>query len=155
MMTYISENLWLFWAIVVVVSSIFELTTGGLFVLCFAFGALVTVPVSFFYVSLVFQIFVFILASAIAIFILRPIAMKYWHRSDAEKIVSNADAILGREGVVSQDIPADGYGRVALDGDDWKALSTDGIAIPKGTKVRITARESLIVTVSPVHKNEA
>ena len=154
-MKYIFENLWAFWAIVAVLSSIFELTTGGFFMLCFAVGALAVVPFTFFEVSFIFQIIVFIVASLLAIFLLRPVAIRWFHRNDSDLIVSNADAIIGRQGVVSEEIPADGYGRVALDGDDWKALSTDGSAIAKGTRVRITARESLIVTVSPVHKTEA
>ena len=60
---------------------------------------------------------------------------------------SNADAIIGRKAKVSQDIPANGYGRVAIDGDDWKATaSTD---IKKGDTVTIVTRESIILTVEP------
>ena len=61
----------------------------------------------------------------------------------------NADAIIGRTGSVSQAIAANGYGRVALDGDDWKAQSADGQPIAAGTRVRIVGRESIIVTVTP------
>ena len=42
---------------------------------------------------------------------------------------------------------ANGYGRVAIDGDDWKATaSTD---IKKGDTVTIVTRESIILTVEP------
>lgn len=60
---------------------------------------------------------------------------------------SNADAIVGKKCVVSEDIPQDGFGRVKLDGDEWKATAEDGKAIAKGTRVEIVSRESLIVTV--------
>ena len=62
--------------------------------------------------------------------------------------VSNADAIIGRTGTVSQAIPVGGYGRVALDGDDWKACSSDTEELPAGTMVKIIDRESVIVKVT-------
>ena len=58
---------------------------------------------------------------------------------------SNADAIMGRMAMVSQDIPANGYGRVALDGDDWKATAKESLS--KGEKVIIVDRDSIILTV--------
>ena len=148
MIDYIVNNLWTFWAIVMTICVIFELTTGGFFMLCFAFGALAAIPFTFVGLDLLWQIGIFTLASAAAIFLVRPIAVRYLHTTGEMPPASNADAIIGREGTVSEDIPENGYGRVALDGDDWKALSTDGSAIEKGTRVVITARDSLIVTVS-------
>ena len=38
-------------------------------------------------------------------------------------------------------------GRVAIDGDDWKAVSEDGSVIEKGTPVVIVKMDSIIVTV--------
>ena len=49
---------------------------------------------------------------------------------------------------VSQAIPVGGYGRVALDGDDWKACSSDTEELPAGTMVKIIDRESVIVKVT-------
>ena len=63
---------------------------------------------------------------------------------------SNTDAIIGRIGTVSQTIPTGGYGRVKLDGDDWKAMSTDSDPLEVGMRVRIVGRESVIVTVESV-----
>ena len=64
--------------------------------------------------------------------------------------MSDADAIIGRIGRVSEDIEENGFGRVALDGDDWKAATSDGRALPAGTRVKIVDRESIIITVEPV-----
>ena len=92
------------------------------------------------------QTAVFAIVSAIAIFLVRPFALRYIHQG-TEPVPSNADAIIGRKAKVSQDIPANGYGRVAIDGDDWKATaSTD---IKKGDTVTIVTRESIILTVEP------
>lgn len=93
------------------------------------------------------QLGVFILISALSVVMVRPLALKYLHRHDDVR-VSNADAIIDRTGTVSQAIPVGGYGRVALDGDDWKACSSDTEELPAGTMVKIIDRESVIVKVT-------
>jgi membrane protein implicated in regulation of membrane protease activity len=50
--------------------------------------------------------------------------------------------------VVSERIDGEQHtGRVAIDGDDWKAVSEDGAVIEKGTNVEIVKLDSIIVTV--------
>ena len=51
---------------------------------------------------------------------------------------------------MSEAIAKGGSGRVAIDGDDWKAVSADGMAIGKGEKVKVVGRESIIITVERV-----
>ena len=48
---------------------------------------------------------------------------------------------------MKEPIEADGYGRVAIDGDVWKARSVSGAAILEGEKVKVVARESTIIVV--------
>ena len=61
---------------------------------------------------------------------------------------TNADALLGRKAIVSERIDAAQHtGRVAVDGDDWKAVSSDGAVIEKGTEVTIVKMDSIILTV--------
>ncbi len=45
----------------------------------------------------------------------RPIALKYLHQG-TDKRLSNVDALIGREGKVTDTIEAGGYGRVKIDG---------------------------------------
>lgn len=144
-MTYLMCNLWLFWAIAAVLCLIAELLTGGFFLMCFAIGAAAAAVISPF-TDFNVQLAVFAVVSVLCIFFVRPFAMRYLHRDD-EKRVSNADAILGQTGIVSQVIEADGYGRVAIDGDDWKAQAEHGEEIERGTRVVVTGRDSLIITV--------
>lgn len=113
--------------------------------MCFAIGAAVAALVSPF-ADFNVQLGVFAVISVLCIFFVRPFAMCWLHHDD-EKRVSNADAILGQSGIVSQVIEADGFGRVAIDGDDWKAQSENGEEIERGTKVVVTGRDSLIITV--------
>lgn len=143
-MTFLIGNLWLFWAITAVLCLITELLTGGFFLMCFAIGAAVATiisPIAGFNL----QLAVFAVVSVLCIFFVRPFAIRYLHND--EKRVSNADAILGAYGIVSQTIETGGFGRVAIDGDDWKAQSEDGGEIDRGEKVIVVGRDSLIITV--------
>lgn len=146
MIDYIAANLWAMWLVVAVLLLIVELCTGGFFILCFSVGAACAAVVSPF-VGVYGQLVVFILISALSVFLVRPFALRYLHRNDEGRI-SNADAILGRTGTVSQAIPVGGYGRVALDGDDWKACSTESEELPVGTAVTIVDRDSVIIKVT-------
>lgn len=149
MIAYLSENIWLIWILVSLLCMILELGSGDLFIMSFSVGALCASLVSALGGGLVLQIIVFVVVSLLTIIYLRPLAKQYLHRN-ADNRLSNADALPGRLGTVSQTIEADGYGRVAVDGDDWKAVSVDGKTIKKGEKVRIVRLDSIIVTVEKV-----
>ena len=145
MIEYISQNLWQLWAVIAVVCLILELTSGDFFIMCFAIGgaaAALVSPFANFYV----QLAVFAVVSLISIFTVRPVALRWLHRNDPDR-VSNADALIGREGRVREAVDEGGYGRVAIDGDVWKACSADGKAIAEGERVRVVKRESTIITV--------
>lgn len=150
MIEYFSQNLWQVWAIIAVVSLILELFSGDFFIMCFAIGAAVSLLCALCGLSLTAQIIFFSVASVLSVLFVRPVALKYFHRNDPQR-ASNADALLGREGRVSQTIVAGGDGRVAIDGDDWKAVSADGSAIAQGTPVRVVGRESIIITVETIN----
>ena len=64
--------------------------------------------VSLFTDSIVAQVVVFLFFSVLSIFLLRPVAIKYLHQSK-DKRVSNVEALIGREGKVTDTIEAGGY----------------------------------------------
>ena len=145
MIQYISENLWQLWAVIAFICLILEMTSGDFFLMCFAIGGAVTAILSLF-TGFYVQLGIFAVVSIVCLFTVRPVVLRWFHRNDSDR-VSNADALLGREGRVREVIEADGYGRVAIDGDVWKAKSVDGTAIPEGTYVEVVNRESTIITV--------
>ncbi|NPD91167.1 NfeD family protein [Xylanibacter muris] len=147
MIDYISGHLWQLWSVIAFLCLIFEMTTGTFYLLCFTVGA-VGALLSSFVCGFYAQIVVFAAVSAICVFLARPFAVRYFHH-DGEARVSNADAIIGRIGTVTQVIEKDGYGRVAIDGDDWKAVCSAGLLIPAGNKVKVIGRDSLIIDVVP------
>ena len=146
MIDYFSANLWQLWVLVTIVCLILELTSGDLFILSFSIGAVVTAIVSAFGLSIYGQLIVFVIASVLTIFFVRPSLVRRLHGRKRERL-SNADALIGRIGRVSEAIEQGGYGRVAIDGDDWKAVSADGSYVSMGQRVRVVGRESIIITV--------
>lgn len=149
MIEYLTENMWQVWAVISVIFLIMELTGGDFFMICFSIGALFAMASVFVGVPPLWQLLVFAVFSVVSLFFVRPWAKRYIMAHRTER-VSNADAIIGRVGMVSETIEARGYGRVALDGDDWKARSETGDSIEKGERVRILSRDSIIITVERI-----
>ena len=148
MIEYFQSNLWQFWTLIGVICLILELTSGDFFIMCFSIGAFITAIVAAFIPSFTVQLIVFAVASLLCLLFVRPLALKYFHRNDNER-PSNVDAMVGRMGVVTDKIPAKGFGRVKIDGDSWKACGENDIAIEKGERVKVTDINSTIITVIP------
>ena len=148
MIAYLTENLWLFWLVLTTVCLTLELASGDFYITCFGIGAIVALIVSLFAAPFWLQVVVFAVFSVLSIFYLRPSLVALLNH-DADRRVSNAAAIIGRTGEVTEAIQAGGYGRVKLDGDDWKAQSDCAADLEIGTKVRIVGRESIIIKVVP------
>ncbi|MBQ7664510.1 MAG: NfeD family protein [Bacteroidaceae bacterium] len=146
MIEYLLANMWQIWAIVAIVCLILELSSGDFFIICFSIGAVFAVIAAAVGLDAYWQIALFALFSLIAIFTVRPVALRYLHKNEPNK-PSNADALLGRTGRVTKEIPAEGTGYVQIDGDQWRAVSSTKTAIATGTTVRVVNRESTIITV--------
>lgn len=149
MIDYLLSNLWALWACVSVVCLMMELTSGDCFLLCIAIGSAVTALVAALGGGIYVQLIVASIVSLFCLFAIRPKLLKKLHEGE-DKRVSNADAVVNKVGEVTEDIPANGFGRVAAGGDDWKAKTADGSALAKGQRVKVTALESIIVTVEKI-----
>ena len=149
MIEYFTSNLWLIWVIISIICLILELSSGDFFILCFAIGAASAAIFTGCGASLTVQIIVFAILSALSLLLVRPALLKKIHKPNKERL-SNAEAMIGQTGRVSETIEAGGYGRVAIDGDDWKSVSLDGGAIDKGVRVRVVKMDSIILTVEPI-----
>ena len=147
MMDYLLQHLWTVWAVVAMLCLIMEMSSGDFYVTCFGIGAVAALVVSLPGMPFWTQVVAFAVFSVLSIYFLRPRLVALLNRSASHRL-SNADAIIGRVGEVSETIKAGGYGRVKLDGDDWKAESDSTADIPVGTKVRIVGRDSIIVKVT-------
>lgn len=145
MIEYFAENLWQLWALVAFVCLIIELTNGDFFIMCFAIGGAITAIAAACGLDFYWELGIFALTSVLCLFFVRPSALRYLHKGDNR--VSNADALIGREGRVVDAIQENGYGNVAIDGDVWKAKTEDGSSVEKDERVKVVKRESTIITV--------
>ncbi len=146
MIDYFLSHLWQVWTALCIICLILELSSGDFYIMCFSLGALVAAIASPL-VGGIAQIVIFAIASILCLTLVRPTVLRHLHKSRDER-VSNVDAIIGRTGRVSQTIEADGHGRVAIDGDDWKAVSADGSEIQKDELVEVVSIDSIIITVA-------
>ena len=149
MIDYLTTNFWLLWTLVCVVALILEVSSGTFYLMCFAIGAVGAVVVSLMGTPLWLQVLVFSVISAVSVFCVRPLLVKCLHPVQKERL-SNASALVGRQGVVIEHISAERPGYVRVDGDEWRAVTADGTMIERGVNVRIIAMNSIVVTVEPV-----
>lgn len=140
-------QLWHLWVIIALLCLIIEIFTTGFAVACFSIGAVAAAVAAACGCPVVWQVVIFAVFSFLAFVFVRPFVMKtFFKPQDGRQ--TNADALIGRQGRVSVDIDASkGTGRVAIDGDDWKAVSEDGSKIKKGEFVTVVKVDSIILTV--------
>ena len=149
MIDYLLQNMWQLWAVVAVVCLILELMAGDFFIICFSIGAVFATLVAAMGGGIWFQLGTFAVFTLVSLFWVRPFAQRYLHKGEDSR-VSNADALLGRQGRVVETIKVGGYGRVQIDGDIWKALTLGEDDIPEGSNVIVVDRASTIITVEIV-----
>ena len=138
------------WLIVAIVLVIVEICTAAFGSICFAIGAGFSALAAGLGAGLTWQIIIFAVVSLLTFIFLRPFILKFMDRKSKD-VKTNADALIGRKAIVSERIDASQHtGRVAVDGDDWKAVSENGEIIEKGTSVEIINRDSIILTVKMV-----
>lgn len=151
MIDYFVQHLWQMWTVVAVVCLILELTAGDFFIICFSIGAVFAAIAGLIGGNIYWQLAMFALFTLVSLFWVRPFAQRYLHRGE-DRRVSNADALLGREGRVVEAVDHDGFGRVQIDGDVWKAVTNESQDIPAGKNVRVIGRESTIITVETINQ---
>lgn len=141
-------EIYVVWLITALVLLIVELFTASFGVVCFSFGAAAAGLAAYCGLSTMWQLLIFSVVSFIAFVFIRPFVVKFLLKKKDE-VLTNADAIVGRIAVVTEEInPDKNTGRVKIDGDDWKAEASD--IIPVGEKVEVVSRESIILNVKSI-----
>ncbi len=133
-----------------VICLILEMTAGDFFIICFSIGAVFAAITALVGGNIYWQLLLFAIFTLISLFWVRPFAQRYLHKGEDNR-VSNADALMGRQGRVVEAVKADGFGRVQIDGDIWKAVTNEPQDIVAGKNVRVVGRESTIITVETLN----
>jgi membrane protein implicated in regulation of membrane protease activity len=132
---------WLSWAwfVLALLFTIAEIFTSGFFLIGFGVGAAVASVAGFMGFSPLTQFAVFVVASGVALFFVRPFANRV---SNPNTHTVGIDRVLGRQAIVLETIdPAHGSGVVRVGHEPWSADSADGIPIATGTMVLVVGVE--------------
>ncbi len=133
------------WLVTFVILLIIEIVTFNFVTIWFALGAVIAMFSSFFTSDAYIQIIVFVIASAIFLIATRPIVNKYLKK---EPVKTNLDMVIGKVGIVTQNISRLEPGEVKVDGKYWTAISKE--RIKKDSKVKILAIEGVKLIVESV-----
>ena len=141
---------WQLWLIAAFFLFALEIVTPGFVLACFGMGALLAIPAALFGWSWLVQVICFCVGSLVALWLLQPLMCRWFRAHDAK---TGMDALIGRRVFVRERIePGDQGGRVAVDGDVWRAVSEGGEALEPGREVRITGYQSVVLIVEPLSK---
>lgn len=129
--------MWQIWLILAGVCFIIEMATVGFFVFWFGIGSLVAMLVSIFVPeNILIQAIVFFIVSVILLFLTKPLVDKFTKKD--KKIETNAFSIIGKKGIVTQDInPTIGIGQIKIANEVWSAKTEDDSKIEKGTEITV------------------
>jgi inner membrane protein len=136
----------LIWVALAILAAIIEVSIPHFGVVFVSVGAVAAAMVAAVGLGFVAQVIVFIAALGLSLGLLRPRLVK---QLGARGVPSRTDTLIGKEGMVTQDIdPRIGTGRVNVGGEDWAARAAT--ALPLGSKIRVVGADGIVLEVRPV-----
>lgn len=141
-------TIWQIWLLIAALFVVIEIFTSGFAVACFSVGCVFGAILAACELSLTWQVVSFAIGTFLAFIFIRPVVVKYLdNKTNDNGVKTNMDSIIGKTAVVTEKIEENGFGRVKIDGDDWKAQTADGSEVEVGKKVKIESFESIVLTV--------
>jgi membrane protein implicated in regulation of membrane protease activity len=143
-MAFASELAILVWLAAALVAAIVEVSIPHFGFGFVSFGAIAAAGMAYFGFGVTAQVGTFVVVMSVSLLLLRS---RLVASIGGRGVPSRTDAILGRHGMVTQDVDATlGSGRVNIGGEDWAARSTE--VLPTGTKVRVTGADGIVLEVT-------
>lgn len=125
----------IFWVALLIILIAVEAVTSQMVTIWFAAGALSAVVAERLGAQIWLQWVVFVVVSAVALVLTRPLAKKIT-QTNAQP--TNADRCIGKTAIVTETINnIEAKGQVNVDGAIWTARSSDGSVIEKHEKVTV------------------
>ena len=137
------------WLIVMILMLLIEAISFNLVTIWFAIGAIAAMITSLFTNNVDIQTAVFLVISIIMIATLRPFVNKVLK---PKIIKTNLDNVIGKVGIVTEDINDTTWGEVKVEGKRWTAISNNYIKI--GSKVEILSIEGVKLKVKEVKEEQ-
>lgn len=135
------------WIGFAVVLAICEALTAQLICIWFVAGAAAAAVATIFTDSVVIQVLVFLLVSALCLAITRPLVKKI---TKNKKVRTNADSLIGKKGILTIDVNNEkGLGQVNVGGQIWSARAADDTLLKAGQNVVVERIEGVKLIVVP------
>ena len=139
------------WLSLIILFAIVEALTPAIVSIWFALGALLALVASALSAPVWLQITVFIIASALALILTRPLIKRKLNKT---LMPTNADMLIGKTGVVVEKIDnIEETGSVKIQGKTWTARSEYGEEILSGSRVVISKIEGVKLIVKLLNKS--
>ncbi|GAD05464.1 hypothetical protein HQ45_08665 [Porphyromonas crevioricanis] len=137
---------WQWWLLGAILLFVLEIFTPGFVLACFGVASLLGMFAALLGLGVLWQVIAFCIGALLSLVFIRPFVRRISQKKKGTN--TGADALIGRCVKVTERINStESTGRVAVDGDSWKANSIDGSTIEVGTDVKIVGRESIILYV--------
>lgn len=138
------------WTAAIILFGVVEAATAGLVCIWFAVGAVAALLTAVFSASVPLQIGVFLVASAAALALTRPLVKRL---TQAQMVPTNLDQVIGKMARVTEAIDNESsVGAVYVDGKTWTARTVDEEIIPAGAQVRICRIEGVKLFVEKLEE---
>ena len=126
-------------------------TPGAFFLAPFAVGAVVASALAFADVPIAGEWAAFVGISVAAFAALRPFARRLDRHGGSDGVGSRR--LIGRSGVVLQEVRPDQLGLVRVDQEEWRADTADRSSIAEGARVKVVDVEGTRVIVTPTEEH--
>lgn len=140
--------MWQFWLIVAGIFFIGEIFTAGFLVFWLGIAAMLTMLVSIFTSNLIIQTAVFVIASALLLFLTKPFVDKYITKND-KSVATNAFSLIGKKGIVTKEITSTSFGQVKVGEELWTAVSEDSTPLSESTEIEVVKIDGVKLVVKP------
>lgn len=102
--------------------------------------------------NILLQAIVFLVSSVILLFLTKPLVDRFTRKD--KKVETNAYSIIGKKGLVVQDINNTlGVGQIKIANEVWSAKTENDTVIEKGAEVNIIKIDGVKAVVEPISVN--
>jgi len=139
------DNPALIWVALAILAAIVEVSIPHFGIIFVSAGAITAAIASLLGYGAIAQVIAFIAAMGLSISVFRREVLR---RLGGRGVPSRTDVLIGKEGLVTQDIDTRlGSGRVIVAGEDWAARAAT--SLPAGTKIRVLGADGIVLEVAP------
>lgn len=140
------------WIGLAVVLAVLEISTTQLVSIWFVVGALAAAVTTVFTDSLLIQVIVFVLISAICLVVTRPFVKKVLK---TKQINTNADSLIGKTGIITIEVDNTlAQGQISVNGQIWSARCEDDSSVLKvGQKAKVKSISGVKLILTPAENS--